>query len=222
MSGFALLGLAMALGLRHAADPDHVVAVTAITARTKRILPAMWLGIVWGLGHTLTLFSVGAAIIVFNWIVPPRIGLSLEFAVGLALVVVGLLNLKSSSRDDAARSGLDGRTERVPAWRAFFVGLVHGLAGSAAVALMVLATVRDPRAACAYLLLFGVGTLAGMALITTGIAAPLSAASRRWGGFARGARLATGAVSLVFGVWLVYQIGFKDGLFLSTIRWTPH
>ena len=63
---FALLGLALALGLRHAADPDHVVAVTAITARTRRILPAMWLGVVWGLGHTLTLFGVGAAIILFN------------------------------------------------------------------------------------------------------------------------------------------------------------
>ena len=198
------------------------MAVTAITARTKRIFPAMWLGVVWGLGHSLTLFSVGAAIILFNWVVPPRIGLSLELAVGLALVVVGLLNLKGPSRGDGARSGLGSGADRLPAWRAFLVGLVHGLAGSAAVALMVLASVRDPRAACAYLLVFGLGTLAGMALITTGVAAPLSAASQRWGGFSRGARLATGAASLVFGVWLVYQIGFKDGLFLATPHWTPH
>jgi high-affinity nickel-transport protein len=218
----ALLGLALVLGLRHAADPDHVVAVTAITARTKRILPAMWLGVVWGLGHTLTLFTVGAAIILFNWVVPPRVGLSLEFAVGIALVVVGLLNLRGPSRDEAARSGLGAGTGRPPAGRAFLVGLVHGLAGSAAVALLVLATVRDPRAACAYLLVFGMGTMAGMALITTGFAAPLSAASRRWSGFGRGARLATGAASVLLGAWLVYQIGFKDGLFLATPQWTPH
>ena len=102
------------------------------------------------------------------------------------------------------------------------MGVVHGLAGSAAVALMILATVRDPRAACAYLLVFGLGTLVGMALITTGFAAPVSAASRRWGGFGRGARLATGAVSVILGAWLVYQIGFKDGLFLATAHWTPH
>ncbi len=218
----ALLGLALALGLRHAADPDHVVAVTAITTRTKRILPAMWLGVVWGLGHTLTLFTVGAAIILFNWVVPPRVGLSLEFAVGLALVGIGLLNLGAPSSGDAAASGLDPKSGRLPAGRAFLVGLVHGLAGSAAVALLVLATVRDPRSACAYLLVFGIGTLAGMALITTGIAAPLSAASRRWGGFGRGARLVTGAISLLFGAWLVYQIGFRDGLFLATPHWTPH
>jgi high-affinity nickel-transport protein len=218
----ALLGLALALGLRHATDPDHVVAVTAITARTKRILPAMWLGVVWGLGHTLTLFTVGGAIIVFNLVVPPRVGLSLEFAVGIALVIVGLLNLRPAAPDDAARSGLPRGSERLPAWRAFLVGSVHGLAGSAAVALMVLATVRDPRWGVAYLLVFGVGSIAGMALVTTGLAAPLALASRRWGGLGRGVRVATGALSLVFGVWLIYQIGWKDGLFLATPHWAPH
>lgn len=217
----ALLGLALALGLRHAADPDHVVAVTAITARTRRIMPAMWLGVVWGLGHTLTLFTVGAAIIVFNLTVPPRVGLSLEFAVGLALVGVGLLNLKPPERTKAMLLPGEGRLGSLPAWRAFFVGLVHGLAGSAAVALLVLATVRDPGWACAYLLLFGFGTLVGMALITTGIAAPLTVASRRFSGFARGARLTTGALSLLFGVWIVYQIGWKDGLFLAAPHWVP-
>ena len=66
MHPVALLGIGLALGIRHAADPDHVVAVTAITARTRGVLGAAWLGVVWGLGHTLTLFAVGAAIILFN------------------------------------------------------------------------------------------------------------------------------------------------------------
>ena len=220
MNPVALLGLALALGLRHAADPDHVVAVTAITARTKRILPAMWLGAVWGMGHTVTLFTVGAAIILFNWVVPPRVGLTLELAVGLALVVIGLLNLRVPGRD--IPMGSEGKRERIPAWRAFFVGLVHGLAGSAAVALLVLATVREPGWACAYLLIFGLGTLAGMALVTTGLATPLTAASARWPRFAQGARLVTGAISLFFGAWLVYQIGWKDGLFLAVPHGSPH
>jgi len=222
MNPVALFGLALALGLRHAADPDHVVAVTAITARTKRVLPAMWLGAIWGLGHTVTLFTVGSAIILFNLAVPLRVALTLEFVVGLALVAIGLLNLKSPSRGDAMGSGSGGRPERIPAWRAFFVGLVHGLAGSAAVALLVLTTVREPVWACAYLLLFGMGTLAGMVLITTGLATPLTAASRRWPRFGRGARLVTGAVSLCFGVWLVYQIGWRDGLFLTVPSGLPH
>lgn len=220
MNPVALFGLALALGLRHAADPDHVVAVAAITARTKRILPAMWLGAVWGLGHTVTLFTVGAAIILFNLVVPPRLGLTLELVVGLALVVVGLLNLKAPSRDEGMGAG--GKRERIPAWRAFFVGLAHGLAGSAAVALLVLATVREPVWACAYLLLFGFGTLAGMALITTSLATPLTVASQRWPRFGRVMRLGTGVISLVFGAWLVYQIGWKDGLFLAAPHWSPH
>jgi high-affinity nickel-transport protein len=215
MKLFALLGLGLLLGLRHAADPDHVVAVTAIASRTRRILPAAWLGIVWGLGHTLTLFAVGAGIILFNWIVPPRLGLTMEFCVALALVVVGLLNLGRRRHDhdsvDSTRPG-DGR--------AFAVGVVHGLAGSAAVTLLVLATVREPVWACGYLLVFGLGTLLGMALITTGFALPVATAAHRWDGAAAMIRFSTGVLSLAFGLWLVYHIGWRDGLFLSAPHWT--
>ncbi len=218
MDLFALLGLGLVLGLRHAADPDHVVAVTAITARTRRLLPAAWLGVMWGIGHTLTLFVVGSVIILFNVVVPPRVGLAFELAVAIALVVVGLLNL----RGKPARSGLDDPAPRLPAARAFGVGLVHGLAGSAAVTLLVLATVRDPRWACGYLLVFGAGTLLGMVLITTGVAAPLGMVSRRWGAFPQVARVATGALSVAFGAWLIYQIGWLDGLFRAAPHWTPH
>jgi high-affinity nickel-transport protein len=215
---FALLGLGLLLGLRHAADPDHVVAVTAIAARTRRMLPATLLGVMWGLGHTLTLFGVGAGIILFNWTVPPRVGLALEFCVALALVAVGLFNLGRPRKHGAE---LDGGPGRPLAARAFGVGLVHGLAGSAAVALLVLATVRQPLWACGYLLVFGVGTLLGMALITTGLALPVASAARQWGGAGRVMRMSTGVVSLAFGLWLAYQIGWRDGLFLATPIWTP-
>ena len=221
MNPFPLLALGLVLGLRHAADPDHVVAVTAITARTRRATPAALLGAVWGLGHTLTLFLVGVAIIVFNWTVPPRVGLTLEFIVALALVIVGLWNLRGGrhSHDDA---GLGEGTTRPPTGKAFMVGMAHGLAGSAAVALLVLATVRDPFWASIYLLVFGLGTLLGMTIVTTGLALPLSALTRRWGGAPGVLRVATGTLSLLFGAWLVYQIGWKDGLFLSIPHWSPH
>src|SRR5262245_23136973 len=217
MNPLFLLGLGLLLGLKHAADPDHVVAVTAIAARTRRVLPATLLGVVWGLGHTVTLFVIGAGIILFNWVVPARIGLALEFLVALALVVVGLLNLGRPHRE----ASLPGGSERPPARRAFAVGLVHGLAGSAAVALLVLATVRDPRWACAFLLVFGLGTLAGMALVTSLFALPVASAAQRWGGTGRLIRIATGTASLAFGLWLAYQIGWRDGLFLATPIWTP-
>jgi len=218
VNALALLGLGLVLGIRHASDPDHVVAVAAITARTRRLLPATLLGAVWGLGHSLTLFLVGGAIVAFNLVVPPRLGLSLEFAVALALVVVGSLNLRPGHRhphDELAGSG------RLPAGRAFAVGLVHGLAGSAAIALLVLATVRSLALALAYLATFAVGTLVGMALITTGFALPLSAGSRRWPRFATTLRIATGLLSVGFGLWLVWQIGFVDGLFGARPTWIP-
>jgi len=220
MNPFPLLALGLVLGLRHAADPDHVVAVAAITARTRRVTPAALLGAVWGLGHTLTLFVVGAAIILFNWVVPPRIGLTLELVVAVALVSVGLWNLRSARRDEGPELGTG--SGRPPAGRAFVVGMAHGLAGSAAVALLVLAAVRDPLWACVYMLVFGLGTLLGMTLVTTGLSLPLSAVARRWGGASRILRLSTGTLSLLLGAWLIYQIGWRDGLFLTIPNWAPH
>ena len=217
MSPLPLLGLGLLLGLRHALDPDHVVAVAAMTARTRRVLPATWLGMVWGMGHTLTLFTVGAAIILFDLVVPARLGLGFEFAVALALIVVGLLNLRPGAAAPPPAAPVP-----LPALRAFVVGLVHGLAGSAAVALLVLATVRDPRWACAYLLVFGLGTLIGMALITTGIASPLVLAGRRWPDTTPRIRVLTGVLSLAFGAWLVFQVGWLDGLFRTLPHWDPH
>ncbi len=223
MSPLALLGLGLVLGIRHATDPDHVVAVMAISARTRRWLPAASLGAIWGLGHTLTLFGVGALIILFNLTVPPRIGLTLEFAVALALIVVGALNLGHRHAHPVVGADPVSASEPpLPAGRAFGVGLVHGLAGSAAVALLVLSLIHDPWWACGYLVVFGIGTLLGMVLVTTGFAAPYTFAARRWPGFELGARFVTGAVSIAFGLWLVWQIGFVDGLFSSAPRWTPH
>jgi high-affinity nickel-transport protein len=222
MNGWPILGLGMVLGMRHAMDPDHVVAVAAMTARlpqhaARRVWSAAWLGAVWGLGHTLTLGAAGAVIILLNLTLPPRLGLSFEFLVALALVTVGALNIGRVTAAESSRPA-----PRIPALRAFGVGLAHGLAGSAAVALLVLATVRDTRLACGYLLVFGFGTILGMVLVSTGFSAPLSLATRRWPRLESRVRIATGALSLAFGTWLIFQIAFVDGLFLAHPHWTPH
>src|SRR5688500_9990476 len=93
MPALAVHSLGLVLGIRHAADSDHVVAVTAIAARYRRVGPAALMGLLWGLGHTLSLCAVGGLIVLFNLTVSPRLGLSLELVVGLALIVVGFLNL---------------------------------------------------------------------------------------------------------------------------------
>jgi cytochrome c biogenesis protein CcdA len=218
LSTLALIGIGLVLGIRHASDSDHVVAVTAIAARHKRVGPAALVGLFWGLGHTFTICAVGSLIILLNLAIPPRVGLSLEFAVGLALTVVGVLNVAgrggfvSSTPVTSKRQGL----------RAFVVGLVHGLAGSAAVALLVLATVHDPWAGCAYLLVFGLGTMVGMLLVTVAFASPVALLSRRFQWSGTWLRLATGGLSLAFGIYVMYQVGLVDGLFRAVPHWSPH
>lgn len=206
--GLALFGFL--LGVRHAVDPDHVVAVTAIASGQRSVRRATFIGGLWGVGHTLTILVVGGAIILFRITIPPRLGLAFEFAVGIVLIVLGLANLLSR-RD---------RPTSPRAARPLVVGMVHGLAGSAAVALLVLAAVRDPRWALGYLLLFGIGTIVGMMAVTTAIAVPATLAAGRMASVRRYLVLASGAASVIFGVAIAVELA-GNGLFSATPVWTP-
>ena len=265
MNGLAtIVALGFVLGMRHATDPDHVIAVTTIVARQRKAGSAAWIGALWGLGHTLTILAVGGGIILFRWVIPPRIGLSMEFSVGLMLILLGVMNLTGIWRLIAAQNGSDGRSlhshphshgdfihdhshghgsgghphdpERTPVgwldrrlgglgayrWvRPLLVGIVHGLAGSAAVALLVLATIADPTWAVFYLLIFGLGTIAGMILITVVIAVPFAWGSARSIRVGEMLRISSGVLSLAFGLFLAWQIGVVHGLFGGQPTWTP-
>ncbi|HEV3058727.1 MAG TPA: hypothetical protein VNY84_02795 [Acidimicrobiales bacterium] len=227
VSALSTIILGFLLGMRHATDPDHVVAVATIVSREQKLAPAAWIGALWGAGHTVTIAVVGGAIILFNWAVPARVGLLMELAVGVMLVVLGLYNLRGLTRLTRL-TGLTGGGQVVARFRSgqivrpFFVGIVHGLAGSAAVALVVLTTIRRPLWGVAYLLVFGVGTVAGMALVTTAIAAPIAYSTRRFEIHHRSKlQLATGMLSVAFGLFLVYKIGYVDGLFSAAPQWVP-
>ena len=89
----AIVLLGFFLGMRHATDPDHVVAVTTIVSRERTMLHATLIGALWGVGHTFTILAVGSAIILFKLTIPPRLGLSMELCVGLMLILLGVLNL---------------------------------------------------------------------------------------------------------------------------------
>ncbi|HTV24871.1 MAG TPA: high-affinity nickel-transport family protein [Polyangiaceae bacterium] len=232
MSLLSVLALGLFLGMRHATDADHVVAMTTLVTRQRNTRAAALLGALWGAGHGLTLLVVGGAIILLGVAVPPRLGLALELGVGLMLIALGVINLRSTTRhlrhahDHAVAhpAAVDGAPAR--GFRSFVIGVVHGLAGSAAIALLVLSTIRDTGWAFLYLGFFGVGTVAGMMLLTMLLSVPLAAATRRFGGgegnVERWLGSVTGALSVAFGLFLVYQIGFVDGLFGAAPTWDPH
>jgi high-affinity nickel-transport protein len=226
----ALLALGFFLGMRHATDADHVVAVTTIVSRKRTLAAALPIGALWGLGHTLTIVVVGGAIVLFGVVISPRLGLGMELSVAIMLIVLGAMNVWAFVRDvpALAHDGPDGyehREARVPfgfaSVRPLLVGVVHGLAGSAAVALLVIGTIRNAAWAFAYLLVFCVGTIAGMAIITAVLAVPVVAAAERFARIHRALGVATGMASLAFGAAIAYQIGFVHGFFTAHPDWTP-
>ena len=206
--------LGFLLGMRHATDPDHVVAVTTIVTQQRSLVRAARTGMLWGIGHTATIFLVGGAIIVLKvqlTSIPPRVGLTMEFAVAVMLVVLGILTLAGNQRRVADSTA-----------RPLTVGFVHGLAGSAAVAtLPQVALIPNPMWALAYLGVFGAGTIVGMLLITASIAAPSLLATRRFAGLNDRLRVVSGVASIAFGLFLAHHIGFVNGLFTSAPSWTP-
>lgn len=228
----AVLGLGFVLGMRHATDADHVVAVSTIVSRERKVRSAALIGALWGAGHTVTIFAVGVGIILFTLVIPARVGLLMEFSVGLMLIALGWWNLRSlnlSGSSDHAHSAssigsIDRRLGRwsIYQWiRPLVVGLVHGLAGSAAIALLVLTTIRNAGWAMSYLLIFGVGTIAGMMAITIVMASALRYAGSRSAWINRRLSFATGLLSVCFGLFIVYQMGFVHGLFTAHPAWTP-
>src|SRR6266404_4958761 len=261
----SIIALGFFLGMRHATDPDHVIAVTTIVSRQGSIRQAALIGVLWGLGHTITILIVGSAIILFDLVIPPRVGLTMELSVGLMLILLGILNLSGIMRwitetvtpfpsrqhshphghgdyvhahphghvpekhghdEEATPVGwMDrnfGRLGLYQVVRPLAVGIVHGLAGSAAVALLVLTTIRVPSWAIFYLLVFGLGTVAGMMLVTAAIAVPFTFSENRFARLHRGLALVSGLVSIAFGVFIVYQMGFVNGLFARKPLWIPH
>jgi hypothetical protein len=260
----AIVLLGFFLGMRHATDPDHVIAVVTIVSRERTMLHAALIGGLWGLGHTVTIFAVGSVIILFNLTIPPRLGLSMELSVGIMLILLGVMNLTGlmrrviewitirrlgprshthtilgrrvvHSHDDLDEpDSLESKSvlHRAPKWcpqwlktlglfhfaRPLTVGIVHGLAGSAAVALLVLTTIHEPSWAIGYLLIFGLGTIAGMMLITAAIAFPFAYTMQRFVRLNQGLAIASAMLSVGFGLLMCYRIGFVDGLFARNLH----
>jgi ABC-type nickel/cobalt efflux system permease component RcnA len=234
----ATLGLGFGLGIKHALDADHVVAICAIVGRERSLWRSSLVGAIWGLGHTASLFLAALAVIVLRVSISPTAAQSLELCVGVMLMILGADLLRRVARGEIelhshlhehdgerhAHLHLHARPIAVDhahhgvGRRPFIVGMVHGLAGSAALTLFVLSTIANPWAALLYVVIFGAGTVAGMGIMSTLIGMPLAIASRRLTGLARRLQLAVGFGSFAFGVFYAWQIAIGERLIAQLLR----
>jgi high-affinity nickel permease len=196
-----VLVVAVLLGLRHATDPDHLAAVTALVAteRDQATARAGRLGLAWGLGHAATLFAFGLPIVLFNSVLPESIQRAAEVAIGLIIVYLAVRLLvrwrRGALRFHAHPHVHGGRTPT----GAFAIGLVHGVGGSAGVGVLVLASVDSTGLAVASLVLLAVFTAVSMSLLSSGFGAMLG--SRRARAAFNAVAPAFGAIGVAFGTW---------------------
>lgn len=227
---FGILGLGFLLGMQHALEADHIAAVSSIAARRTGVRDIVKHGLTWGLGHTLTLFAFAGAAILLGHAIPEHLTRPLETAVGIMLVGLGLNVLWRLWRDRVhfhKHGHYDGKThihvhshanEQLPhahsahahkhgfRWRSLAVGLMHGMAGSAALLVLAVSQVANPVYGLIYVLLFGVGSMVGMGALSTVIAIPLvvSANTLTWAN--RGLQIAVGIVTIAIGTTTIYSM----------------
>lgn len=235
---FLLFGFLV--GLRHALEADHLAAVAALATRSGSVTHAVKQGIAWGFGHTVTLFLFGVVILSLDTVIPARLAAGLEFAVGIMLVLLGTdvlrrmykdrIHFHSHAHDDgtthfhahshAGETGHDParhahRHQKFVPLRALFVGLMHGMAGSAALILLTLDSVGSLGAGLMYIFLFSLGSMIGMALLSLVIAVPLRYSARNLTACHNGLQGIIGAATIMLGAMLIYDVGTTRELALG-------
>ena len=234
-TALGLLAVGFVLGLRHALDVDHLAAVSTIVSQRRSLWSSSLVGALWGLGHTASLLAVGVVVIGLHKAIPPGVARGLELGVAVMLIGLGMNLLRTLRSGDTIHHYThvhDGHHHVHPhvhtagattdaahhhalraGRRPFFVGLVHGLAGSAGLMLVVLATIPSPALAIAYLVVFGLGSIGGMVAMSALLGLPLLLASER---LVRGevvVQRAAALGSIAVGVLLAWEMG--RGLLLS-------
>jgi hypothetical protein len=229
LSILSLLGLGFVLGLKHALDADHLAAVSTMATERRSLLSSSLIGVWWGLGHSLSLLIAGLLVMLLHLQIGPRTEAALEFCVGIMLIVLGANALRKLIRGGTVHMHAHEHEghwhmhphvhEKSPAdaphthhglktgARPLLIGMVHGMAGSAALTLLVLATISSTVVGLLYIAIFGVGSIGGMAIMSTVFALPSKLNARRFGKMNFAFRGLAGLASLGLGAFTVYQIG---------------
>ncbi|MDQ3196408.1 MAG: urease accessory protein [Pseudomonadota bacterium] len=237
MTSLSILVIGFLLGLRHATDADHLAAVATLATRQSSLAQTMKQGVAWGIGHTLTLMLFGGVVLALGTAIPERMAQALELGVGLMLVVLGAdvlrrllrrrihfhlhshdngiahVHAHSHSGEGAHKVSPHRHAHREkPPLRALAIGIMHGMAGSAALVLLSLGAVQSPALGLLYIALFGIGSIAGMALLSVAIAIPLRLSAGHLAWLHNSMTALIGGATCALGAFMVYHIGFVEGL----------
>ena len=237
-SAFGILGLGLVYGLKHATEADHIVAVSTIVSEHRRLVRAALVGALWGLGHTVSLVIVGVIVLALKVAIPAVIAGWLEFGVAIMIIILGLMAsrraLKCRSTFHAHRhehglllhshfhfhetevnhANSDSHSHEVLrlGLKPAIVGAVHGLAGSAALTLLVLTQIESPLLGLLYLVVFGIGSILGMLIMSGLVGLPFVLSSSSVGRVHYQLQLLAGILSIVFGIWYGYETGLASGI----------
>jgi hypothetical protein len=238
ITAISILGLGFVLGLKHALDADHLIAISTIVSERKGFWSSSLVGAMWGIGHTASLLIVGIIVVAFHFQIPEKVAQGMEFAVALMLIALGAnvlwkihkgatFHIHTHTHEDHLHvhphlheASIVHQHDNIASHHHFikigkkplFVGMVHGMAGSAALMLIVLATINSRVLALLYIGIFGVGSIGGMLIMSTLIGLPFTVTTKH-DRLNKIVRTSAGILSLCFGLFLAWQIGFAERFF---------
>lgn len=233
LSVMAVLSIGLVFGLKHATEVDHVVAVSTIVSRHKNIFHSALVGALWGAGHTASLLVIAAIVLMLRVAIPETVSSWLEFGVAVMIILLGISALRQALRKNPevhvhqhSHDGLshthvhfhEHQTSHEPAvqsqhshavsrlgWKPVFIGMMHGLAGSGALTLLVLTQINSSLTGFLYVATFGVGSIAGMLLMSGLIGLPFALTSRKLTHAHQGLQTVAAVFSICFGLWYAYK-----------------
>jgi len=229
-----ILTLGFVIGIQHATEADHVAAVATLVGKNKRLRNASLLGVFWGAGHTATLVAAGTVVMLFAVSIPSKLANILELGVGIMLVTLGLsvvrkiwnikpldyffgiFSLKHTHphlhNDHIHIHEHEHDEAHTHSHKSILVGMVHGLAGSGALMLIVLSTVDSIMMGLLYILLFGIGSIIGMLGISTALGLPFVFTAKKYTNINKYIRVIAASISIALGILIIYEIGFTERL----------
>ena len=229
MTTSTALFLGLLLGIRHAMDTDHIVAMSTFISRGGGLPRAIFFGLIWGIGHIVTILIVGFVVLVLKLTIPATLALTMEITVGILLVVLGAPlvwqfiksrpHLHMHQHENASHLHFHAHHDspnhiHAHLRRPFLVGMIHGLAGSGALTILVLNTTSSLKEGMGFLLLFGIGSIFSMLVFSGLISLPLQLTKKLSFQINHWIQATAGLVSTILGLFIIWQVIFNSGYFI--------